>query len=93
MALFNYMIMENTDNKIKPSDIDWDAYSKELEASIDNEDIWAAGYIPSSAYDTYNPHIANAVVMRKELEMIKHGQYGKVLALHEAEIWKDWLKK
>ena len=92
MALFNYKIMENTD-KIKPSDIDWDAYSKDLEASIDNEDVWAAGYIPTSAYDIYNPHIANAVVMRKELEMIKHGQYDKVLALHEAETWKDWLKK
>lgn len=79
--------------KIDVKDIDWEAYKEELEANIENEDNWAAGYIPHDPYDTWNPHAYNATAMRAEFKLLDDARYDKVLSLHDSDFWQEWLKK
>jgi len=54
--------------------IDWDAYRKNLENSIENEKIWSLG-----ATGDENPHEENIENLQDELEYIVDGQYEAIV--------------
>ena len=54
--------------------IDWDAYKKNLEGSIENEKIWSMGDL-----DGINCHEENIAILKEELDMVNDGQFQSVV--------------
>lgn len=63
---------------IKTTDINWQEYRKELEASLSNERLWALGTTGNE-----NPHLHNIEEIEKELNAIDNADYETVIGMHE----------
>lgn len=56
--------------------INWEEYKKDLIAAIDNERLWMKGSLDE---DEENMHRDNYEKLKKELDLINHGNYDAVL--------------
>ena len=64
--------------------IDWEAYRKELQGSLDNERIWSMG-----TFDKYNPHEENIEKIEEELKLIRDGQFQELIDRKSDEMGED----
>lgn len=62
---------------MKKEQIDWQAYRKDLVATLSNERLWANGYTGG-----HNPHIANIVNYEAEIKQIDAGEYDEIISAH-----------
>lgn len=67
--------------------IDWEAFKKDLEASLANEKIWAMG----STDDEYDMHMENIERMEEQIESIENEDYDSVLEAYAESVFGEFM--
>lgn len=69
--------------------INWEAFKKDLEASIANEKIWAMG----SLDDEFEMHRTNIERMEEQIKDIENGDYDSILRAYDESVFNEFVEE